>query len=102
MTVFEDLRYEAQDGVAVIRLNRPEALNAFTPAMGVSLKNAIGAAVADAAVRVIVLTGAGACAGRFRNRLRKRPGSGRFGPLRRAFRLHAEGAKADHRRARWP
>lgn len=65
MSVFEDVLYEAQDRVAVIRLNRPEALNAFTAAMGNGLRGAIGAAVADEAVRVIVLTGAGRgfCAG---------------------------------------
>ncbi|MBS0336438.1 MAG: enoyl-CoA hydratase [Proteobacteria bacterium] len=65
MSAFEDVLYEVQDRIAVIRLNRPEALNAFTAAMGNGLRNAIGAAVADAAVRVIVLTGAGRgfCAG---------------------------------------
>ena len=65
MSTFEDVLYEVTDGVAVIRLNRPEALNAFTAAMGISLKKAVGAAVADDAVRVIVLTGSGRgfCAG---------------------------------------
>ena len=65
MRTFEDVLYEVTDGVAVIRLNRPEALNAFTAAMGVGLKNAVGAAVADEAVRVVVLTGSGRgfCAG---------------------------------------
>jgi enoyl-CoA hydratase/carnithine racemase len=65
MNTFEDVLYEVTDGVAVIRLNRPEALNAFTAAMGVGLRKAVGAAVADEAVRVIVLTGSGRgfCAG---------------------------------------
>jgi enoyl-CoA hydratase/carnithine racemase len=65
MSAFEDVLYEVQDGIATIRLNRPEALNAFTAAMGNGLRGAIGAAVADEAVRVIVLTGAGRgfCAG---------------------------------------
>ena len=65
MSTFEDVLYEVRDQVAVIRLNRPEALNAFTAAMGVGLRQAVAAAVADDAVRVIVLSGAGRgfCAG---------------------------------------
>jgi len=65
MSSFEDVLYEVQGSVAVIRLNRPEALNAFTAAMGLGLRKAVGAAVADVSVRVIVLTGAGRgfCAG---------------------------------------
>jgi enoyl-CoA hydratase/carnithine racemase len=65
MSKFEDVLYEVQDRVAIIRLNRPQSLNAFTAAMGVGLKQAIGAASADESVRVIVLTGAGRgfCAG---------------------------------------
>jgi enoyl-CoA hydratase/carnithine racemase len=65
MSQYEDVLYEVKDRIAVIRLNRPEALNAFTAAMGRGLRGAVGAAVADAAVRVIVLTGAGRgfCAG---------------------------------------
>lgn len=71
MNEYEDLLYEVREGVALLRLNRPELLNAFTPAMGESLKRAVGAAVADAAVRVIVLTGAGRgfCAGADMKRL---------------------------------
>ncbi len=65
MSTFEDVLYEVKDRVAVIRLNRPESLNAFTAAMGVGLRKAVAAAVADESVRVIVLTGAGRgfCAG---------------------------------------
>jgi len=65
MQTYEDVLYEVQDRIAVIRLNRPESLNAFTAAMGNGLRNAVGAAVADPEVRVIVLTGAGRgfCAG---------------------------------------
>lgn len=65
MSVHEDLLYEVNNRVAVVSLNRPEVLNAYTAAMGRSMKNAIAAAVADDAVRVIVLTGAGRgfCAG---------------------------------------
>ena len=65
MTSYEDVLYEVRDRVAVITLNRPEFLNAFTAAMGRGLQQAVAAAVADESVRVIVLTGAGRgfCAG---------------------------------------
>ncbi|MGH8689140.1 MAG: enoyl-CoA hydratase [Burkholderiales bacterium] len=65
MSDFEEVLYEASGGVAVVRLNRPEGLNAFTQAMGRGLQRAVAAAVADDTVRVIVLTGAGRgfCAG---------------------------------------
>jgi enoyl-CoA hydratase len=42
-----------------ITFNRPEKHNAFTPEMEAELHAAIGAALADPAVRVIVLAGAG-------------------------------------------
>jgi len=79
MSSYEDLTYEAIDGVAVISLNRPQALNAYTVAMGQSLQRAVAEAVADAAVRVVVLTGAGRgfCAGADMNLLQKiTPGGG--------------------------
>ena len=65
MSAFEDVLYEVKDRVAILRLNRPDSLNAFTAAMGIGLRKAMAAAVADDAVRVIVLTGAGRgfCAG---------------------------------------
>jgi enoyl-CoA hydratase/carnithine racemase len=65
MSVYEDVIHEVKDGVAVISLNRPDSLNAFTAAMGRGLKRAVADAVDDDAVRVIVLTGAGRgfCAG---------------------------------------
>jgi len=65
MSVYEDVIYEAMDGVGVVTLNRPDSLNAFTAAMGQGLKRAVADALADNAVRVIVLTGAGRgfCAG---------------------------------------
>ena len=73
MSTYEDLTYEATDGIALLTLNRPQALNAYTAAMGQSLERAVAAAVADPAVRVIVLTGAGRgfCAGADMNLLQK-------------------------------
>lgn len=59
------ITYERRDTVAVITLNRPEKLNAWTPAMAVEQADAIEAANADPAVGAIVMTGAGRgfCAG---------------------------------------
>ncbi len=79
MSVYEDVIYESRDGVAVVSLNRPDSLNAYTVAMGHSLKRAVAEAVSDDAVRVIVLTGAGRgfCAGADMNLLQKiTPSSG--------------------------
>ena len=61
-----EVLYEViEPGIALITLNRPERLNAWTGRMGVEYFDAIDTAVADAKVRVIVVTGAGKgyCAG---------------------------------------
>ncbi|MSZ55873.1 MAG: enoyl-CoA hydratase [Actinobacteria bacterium] len=61
-----EVLYEViEPGIALITLNRPERLNAWTGRMGVEYFDAIDKAVADAKVRVIVVTGAGKgyCAG---------------------------------------
>src|SRR5947207_8422834 len=53
------------DGVAVLTLNRPERLNAWTAQMKREYFDLLEACAADAAVKVIVVTGAGRgfCAG---------------------------------------
>jgi enoyl-CoA hydratase len=51
--------YETQDAVALITLNRPERRNAMNGAMLEALAAAMDRAEGDAAVRAIVLTGAG-------------------------------------------
>jgi enoyl-CoA hydratase/carnithine racemase len=50
---------------AILRMNRPERLNAYTPEMGEDLASAFRQAAAERAVRAIILTGAGRgfCAG---------------------------------------
>lgn len=57
--------YAAKDGVATITLNRPQALNSFTRQMHRELGAALDQAEADAAIRAVVITGAGRgfCAG---------------------------------------
>jgi enoyl-CoA hydratase/carnithine racemase len=62
---YQDIRYAVERHVAVITLDRPEKLNAWTAAMHVSVRQAVRDAEADEEVRVIVITGAGRgfCAG---------------------------------------
>lgn len=62
---YETIRWEVSDGVATLTLNRPEVLNAITEQMLAELADAMKQAERDAAIRAIVLTGAGRgfCAG---------------------------------------
>jgi enoyl-CoA hydratase len=57
--------YEVKDNVAIVTLNRPEALNAVSPELACRLADAWIAARDDENVRVIVVTGTGKgfCAG---------------------------------------
>ncbi|HET7152167.1 MAG TPA: enoyl-CoA hydratase-related protein [Candidatus Kapabacteria bacterium] len=61
----EQILYATADGVATITLNRPEKRNALDEQMIRELHSAVEKATADAAIRVIVLTGNGDafCAG---------------------------------------
>ena len=61
----EFIRYEVNDPVAVITLDRPEVLNAFHYPMLDEIRRAVEAATADKQVVGIVITGAGRgfCAG---------------------------------------
>jgi len=62
---YDGILLETKDRLALITLNRPDKLNAWTPAMGGSLRRAVAACAADEGVRAIVITGAGRgfCAG---------------------------------------
>jgi 2-(1,2-epoxy-1,2-dihydrophenyl)acetyl-CoA isomerase len=62
---YELIRYTVSDGVANIELNRPEALNAFSPQMGGECLDALSRVRADPEVRAVTLTAAGRafCAG---------------------------------------
>jgi len=62
---FEQIIYETHDDVAVITLNRPDRLNAWTPQMSVEMTAAVGEANTDERIGAIVFTGAGRgfCAG---------------------------------------
>lgn len=62
---FEQIQYENKNHIAIITLNRPEKLNAWTYVIARELREALQKAETDETVRVIVLTGAGRgfCAG---------------------------------------
>jgi enoyl-CoA hydratase len=62
---FETILYGVSGAVATITLNRPESLNTIVPPMPDEVEAAVGLAVADDAVKVIVVRGAGRsfCAG---------------------------------------
>jgi enoyl-CoA hydratase/carnithine racemase len=56
---YERITYETRDAVALITLNRPEKLNAWTPGMAAEQAHAIQTANGDPQVGAIVMTGAG-------------------------------------------
>jgi len=62
---FEQIIYEVDDRVAIITLNRPEMLNAWTQVMMENILQALDVADNDDNVRVVIFTGAGRayCAG---------------------------------------
>ena len=62
---YQTLKYEIDDGLLLLTLDRPDHLNAFTVQMADELVAAYERASLDDAVRVIVVTGAGKafCAG---------------------------------------
>lgn len=62
---YETLSYDVEDSLLVLRLNRPDKMNAFTVQMAYELEAAYGRASEDDAVRAVVVTGAGKafCAG---------------------------------------
>ena len=62
---YQTLKYDIDDGLLLLTLNRPDHLNAFTVQMADELVAAYERASLDDAVRVIVVTGAGKafCAG---------------------------------------
>lgn len=73
--MYRTLLVERRDRVAVITLDRPEQLNAYTVQMGEDLVHAFDSLRTDDSVHVVVLTGAGRafCAGLDLNALRETP-----------------------------
>ncbi len=62
---YEAIRYDLEDGVLTMTLNRPERLNAFNGQMAAEMMDAFDRADADDDVRAIIVTGEGRgfCAG---------------------------------------
>ena len=56
---YENIIYQAEEGIATITFNRPKALNALNAALLTEFSQAIDAVAADDSVRVLILTGAG-------------------------------------------
>ena len=76
--MYEHIRYEVDDPVAVVTLNRPQALNAWTETMDVEVRDALTRAAGDPKVVGIVVTGEGRafCAGADMNLLSDISGGG--------------------------
>ena len=77
-SVIPSVLYEVRGAVALVTLNRPQALNSFTREMHSALWTALDQAEANPAVRAVVLTGAGRgfCAGLDLSELDFTPGPG--------------------------
>jgi len=63
--MYEQITYEVAEPAAIITLNRPDRLNAWTNLMAAEVKHAMAAAESDESVVGIIITGAGRgfCAG---------------------------------------
>lgn len=62
---YQQIKYEVEERILTLTLNRPERMNAYTEVMRAELVDAIGHAEADDNVKAIIVTGAGRafCAG---------------------------------------
>lgn len=62
---YSNIEFETEEGVAVLRLNRPDSLNSFTVAMHLEVRQALDVAAGDDNIRAVLLTGNGRgfCAG---------------------------------------
>ena len=76
--MYQDILYEVEEPVAVLTMNRPANLNAFTTLMLAEVRHALAEAERDERVIGIVLTGAGRgfCAGMDMNALNTLSASG--------------------------
>ncbi len=63
--MYEEIIYEVAEPAAIITLNRPQQLNAWTNRMAAEIRHAVAAAESDESVVAIIITGAGRgfCAG---------------------------------------
>jgi 2-(1,2-epoxy-1,2-dihydrophenyl)acetyl-CoA isomerase len=56
---WETILFEVAEGVATLTLNRPDKLNAFNDQLHHDIADALGRVESDAAVRALIITGAG-------------------------------------------
>jgi enoyl-CoA hydratase len=56
---YENILLEVRESIATITLNRPKVLNALNRALFTELEDALDTIAADAAIRAVILTGAG-------------------------------------------
>jgi enoyl-CoA hydratase/carnithine racemase len=56
---YENIIYQAENGVARIKLNRPSVMNALSPQLVVELLDAVKKVAADDAIKVMVVSGEG-------------------------------------------
>jgi 2-(1,2-epoxy-1,2-dihydrophenyl)acetyl-CoA isomerase len=74
---YQHIEFSIEDGVALLKLNRPESLNSFTTEMHAEVRSALTLAANDKAVRAVLLTGNGRgfCAGQDLNDRAVAPGA---------------------------
>jgi enoyl-CoA hydratase len=56
---YETIIYEVQEYIAIIRFNRPKALNAINPIMVTEMRDALEKIKANKSIRVLIVTGEG-------------------------------------------
>jgi 2-(1,2-epoxy-1,2-dihydrophenyl)acetyl-CoA isomerase len=73
---YNNIEYSVDSGVAILKLNRPDALNSFTAEMHGEVREVLGRAAQDKAVRAVLVTGNGRgfCAGQDLNDRAVSPG----------------------------
>jgi 2-(1,2-epoxy-1,2-dihydrophenyl)acetyl-CoA isomerase len=73
---YNTIEYSVDSGVAVLKLNRPDALNSFTVEMHGEVREVLASAAEDKAVRAVLITGNGRgfCAGQDLNDRAVSPG----------------------------
>lgn len=65
MSTYETIQFSVEDGAAILTLNRPDRLNSFNVVMHKEVQAAMEQVESDAAIRALLITGAGRgfCAG---------------------------------------
>lgn len=57
--MYQTIRYEKKDSIAILTVNRPEALNALNAAVVTEIEQVLGTVEQDKDLRALILTGAG-------------------------------------------